>query len=71
MDVLASEQTKALYDKIALIKQECKECVWLGACGGGCAYQRWLNGGFGFSFPQCDIRRALFEYVSKRLKPYL
>jgi len=71
INILTSQQTIALYDKVALIRQECRECSWLGACGGGCAYQRWLNGGFGFPFPQCNIRKALFEHVAMRVKPYL
>ena len=71
VQILSEECTRILYDRVAKIKDECLECRWLTACGGGCAYQRWLNGGFGSSFPQCEIRRALFEHIERRIKPFL
>lgn len=71
LDLLSTPRVIALYDKVASIKEECKSCYWFKACGGGCAYQRWLNGGFGSHFPQCEIRKALFEHVKRRIEPYL
>ncbi len=69
--ILENPTTNALYNRVAKIKDECHACKWLGACGGGCAYQRWLNGGFGSSFPQCEIRKELFEHIAQRVGKYL
>ncbi len=71
LELLASAKVSSLYDSVAKIKEECLVCRWLGACGGGCAYQRWLNGGFGSLFPQCEIRKSLFEHIENRIKPLL
>lgn len=71
IQLMNSEKTKDLYKQVAQIKDECQKCRWLGACGGGCAYQRWLNGGFGSLFPQCRIRKALFEHIEKCIAFYL
>lgn len=70
-DNLSSETTNNIYSKISLIHAECHNCEWLYACGGGCAHQRWLNGGFGARFPQCGIRRKLFEYIKRRVNHLL
>jgi uncharacterized protein len=66
--ILSSDATKELYKKVSLIHDECRSCEWLYACGGGCAYQRWLNGGFGSKFPQCGIRRKLFKHIKQRME---
>lgn len=69
--ILESNRARQVYDQVAKIKKECFSCRWLDACGGGCAYQRWTNGGFGSSFPQCEIRKALFKHVERRIKGFL
>lgn len=71
IQLISSKKIRKLYDQVAKIKDECMKCRWLGACGGGCAYQRWLNGGFGSLFPQCEMRKALFEHIEKRVTSYL
>lgn len=65
--LLDLESTKNIYRKVSLINEECHQCPWLIACGGGCAHQRWLNGGFGSPFPHCGVRRQLFEYIKDRV----
>lgn len=71
IETLKSNKARYIYDQVAKINEECFNCRWLYACGGGCAYQRWTNGGFGSSFPQCNIRKALFEHIEKRTKGFL
>lgn len=71
IEILSDKKTQHIFDLVSKVKKECLECKWLGACGGGCAYQRWLNGGFGSLFPQCEIRKSLFKYVEKKIKKYL
>ena len=69
--ILNCRATSELYDRVSRIHPQCNHCDWLGACGGGCAYQRWLNGGFGAPFPQCGIRKALFTHIADRVEPFL
>lgn len=69
--ILNAEKTKQIYDQVSRVKEECLECQWLGACGGGCAYQRWFNGGFGSHFPQCEIRKSLFQHIEKKTKKHI
>jgi len=71
VDMLKVEKTQQLYDLISKIRPECFDCRWLSACGGGCAYQRWMNGGFGSLFPQCEVRKALFEHIEIKTKNFL
>lgn len=71
LNTISSDYSKALYDEVSKIKPECLECEWLNACGGGCAYQRWTNGGFGAMFPQCEIRKGLFLHIREKVKPYI
>jgi len=72
-NILESEKAEILYRKIAGLKPECKQCKWLLACGGGCAFQRWLSKGrFDAGFPECEVRKALFSHIEKRMQdvPY-
>jgi len=68
-DILNSEKAKTLYWKISGLKPECKNCKWLLACGGGCAFQRWMSTGrFDAGFPECKIRKALFSHIENKIK---
>jgi uncharacterized protein len=67
-NTLKSQAATQLYDCIAKVKEECLSCEWIEACGGGCAYQRWLHRGqFDDPFPLCQVRKGIFAHVRKRL----
>lgn len=63
-EIRRSRRALELYDQIARIKDECRECKWLMCCGGGCAFQRWLHTGrFDAGFPECSFRKRFFSHV--------
>lgn len=64
--ILHSENAENIYTKMISLPQECLECKWLDYCGGGCAYQRWLDGWS--KYYQCNVRRKFFEYVVPKIK---
>jgi len=63
-----SEKTKQIYQLMIDLPSECVKCKWLKYCGGGCAYQRWIDD-WG-KYYQCYSRRKLFEYVVTKLEKY-
>lgn len=68
-DIFAAKETQELYRKISKINFECKTCEWLFACGGGCAFQRWLGAGrFDAGLPECSIRKVFFAHVQNKIK---
>lgn len=48
------------------LPEECLNCEWLKYCGGGCAYQRWLDGWT--KYYGCSTRKSFFKYAVSRLQ---
>lgn len=68
-EIIDGEKAKTLYKEIAGLKAECRTCKWLMACGGGCAFQRWMSTKkFDAGFPGCEVRKALFSYIANKIK---
>ncbi|MBL7155109.1 MAG: SPASM domain-containing protein [Candidatus Portnoybacteria bacterium] len=65
-NLLQSERTQKIYQLMVELPKECLSCGWLNYCGGGCAYQRWLDGWS--KYYQCNVRRKVFEYVVSKLQ---
>lgn len=65
--IIKKDKTKEIYEKMAWIPK-CQDCKWLRACGGGCAHQRWLNGGWGSKYYLCGVRKKLFSHIEQKAK---
>lgn len=65
-NILQSRKTKKTYQLMVNLPKECLRCKWLNYCGGGCAYQRWLDSWS--KYYQCRFRRKFFEYVIPKLQ---
>lgn len=69
IDILNSTRAKQIYLNMSRLKPECKNCKWLFVCGGGCAFQRWLDSGtFDGDFLECGIRKEFFSHVETAIK---
>lgn len=64
--LLQSKKSQAIYQRMTELIDECLTCNWLNYCGGGCAYQRWLDN-WG-KYYGCNVRKSLFQYVSSKLQ---
>jgi uncharacterized protein len=70
--VMQGARAVAAYASLAQLRDDCCECRWLRACGGGCAYLRWAEGGsIDATLPVCDVRKSFFAHVSERLAEYV
>lgn len=68
INIINSEKAIYVYDQISRIKDECKNCEWLICCGGGCAFQRWIDTGeFNAGFPDCEFRKKFFSHIKNYL----
>ena len=65
-DILKSEETERIYQQMVELPKECESCEWIKYCGGGCAYQRWLNEWS--KYYQCYSRRGLFAHIVSTLQ---
>lgn len=65
-NILQSREAKTIYRRMAKLPKECLICEWLRYCGGGCAYQRWLDGWS--KYYSCSTRSSFFKYVVSRLQ---
>lgn len=63
--ILQRKRTEKIYQQMVDLPRECLRCKWLDYCGGGCAYQRWLDAWS--KYYQCNVRKELFRYVTSRL----
>ncbi len=67
--IVASEK---FYTEASDIPQECFSCKWFPTCGGGCAQERLMaNGRFKSKHPECELKKALFSHIEKKVKRYL
>lgn len=70
LEIIAASEK--FYTEASDIPQECFSCKWFLACGGGCAQERLMaNEKFKSKHPECELKKALFSHIEKKVKKYL
>jgi|YelNatPaOPRAMG01_1025707.scaffolds.fasta_scaffold73747_1 uncharacterized protein len=58
--------------KLQAIENNCKDCVFLSICKGGCrADAYWFSGLYEGKYPFCESRKLMFEHIQKQLEKIL
>jgi uncharacterized protein len=67
--ILTSDKVQKIHEEIEKGQSDCRNCKWLSACGGGCPFIKYVvYKRFDAHFIQCEIRKAMFEYISKKIR---
>jgi len=70
--ILKSPKVKTMHKAIIKGNKKCQSCKWLSACGGGCSFIKYtLYKRFNVPFIHCEVRQAMFEHISKRIRGQL
>ncbi len=68
-EILESPKVKAMHKTIAESQKKCQGCKWLSACGGGCSFIKYaFYKRFDAPFIHCEVRRAIFDHIAKKIR---